>query len=98
MVQIAPPYYQTRAVMPIEKLAAVPAPGQYKGNPEGQSMLRTAYRPWFFKKRLEEFEAIGVERDLAGLPVAKVPSRLHERPAGQLGQVQDVPGVQEDGA
>ncbi|MGH9200119.1 MAG: phage portal protein family protein [Vicinamibacterales bacterium] len=44
-----------------------------KGNPEGRSILRNAYRPWFFKKRLEEIEAIGVERDLAGLPVAWVP-------------------------
>src|SRR5215831_2522234 len=45
-----------------------------KGNPEGLSLLRTAYRSWYFKKRLEEFEAIGVERDLAGMPVGKVPA------------------------
>lgn len=38
------------------------------GNPEGVSVLRNAYRPWFFKKRIEEIEGIGVERDLAGLP------------------------------
>lgn len=38
------------------------------GNPEGKSVLRNAYRPWFFKKRIEEIEAIGIERDLAGLP------------------------------
>ncbi len=44
-----------------------------KNNPEGKSLLRTAYRPWYFKRRLEEIEAIGVERDLAGLPVAYVP-------------------------
>jgi hypothetical protein len=72
MVQIAPPLYKT-AVLPINK-SLLFRTGLYKGNPEGQSVLRTAYRPWFFKKRLEEFEAIGVERDLAGLPVAKVPS------------------------
>lgn len=42
----------------------------YKDNPEGRSLLRGAYRPWYFKKRMEEFEGIGVERDLAGLPVA----------------------------
>lgn len=41
-----------------------------KGNPEGRSLLRNAYRPWFMKKRIEEIEAIGIERDLAGLPVA----------------------------
>lgn len=44
-----------------------------KNNPEGKSLLRTAYRPWYFKRRIEEIEAIGIERDLAGLPVAFVP-------------------------
>jgi hypothetical protein len=44
-----------------------------KNNPEGRSILRNAYRPWYFKKRIEEIEAIGIERDLAGLPVAFVP-------------------------
>ena len=45
----------------------------HRGNPEGRSILRNAYRPWYFKKRIEEIEAIGIERDLAGLPVARVP-------------------------
>lgn len=71
-VQIPPPYYKT-AVIPIEK-SLLFRTGQHKGNPEGVSLLRTAYRPWYLKKRLEEFEAIGVERDLAGMPVAHVPS------------------------
>jgi len=44
-----------------------------KNNPEGRSLLRNAYRPWYFKRRIEEIEAIGIERDLAGLPVAMVP-------------------------
>lgn len=44
-----------------------------KDNPESISMLRGAYRPWFFKKNIEETEAIGIERDLAGLPVASLP-------------------------
>jgi hypothetical protein len=44
----------------------------HKNNPEGRSILRNAYRPWFYMKRIEEIEAIGVERDLAGLPVVWV--------------------------
>jgi hypothetical protein len=44
-----------------------------KNNPEGRSLLRNCYRPWYYKRRIEEIEAIGIERDLAGLPVAKVP-------------------------
>lgn len=47
---------------------------QDNGNPEGRSILRNAYRPWYFKKRIEEFEGIGIERDLAGLPVAYIPA------------------------
>lgn len=44
-----------------------------KNNPEGRSLLRNSFRPWYYKRRIEEIEAIGIERDLAGLPVAKVP-------------------------
>lgn len=47
-----------------------------KGNPEGESVLRTAFRPWAFKKRIENLEGIGIERDLAGLPMALVPPEL----------------------
>lgn len=43
------------------------------GNPEGKSVLRNAYRPWYFKKHIEEIEGIGIERDLAGLPVLTTP-------------------------
>ena len=72
MVQMAPPRYQT-TVIPIEK-SILFRTSIAKGNPEGVDLLRTAYRAWYFKKRLEEFEAIGVERDLAGMPVGKVPA------------------------
>ncbi|MDD4112693.1 MAG: hypothetical protein PHC56_06635 [Herbinix sp.] len=44
-----------------------------RGNPEGKSFLRGAYRPWYFKKHIEEIEGIGIERDLAGLPVVSAP-------------------------
>ena len=44
-----------------------------KNNPEGRSLLRNSVRPWYYKRRIEEIEAIGIERDLAGLPVAQVP-------------------------
>ena len=42
-------------------------------NPEGRSILRPAYRAWYFKKNIEEIEAIGCERDLAGVPVISPP-------------------------
>lgn len=50
-------------------------------SPEGRSGLRNAYRPWYFKKRLEEVEGIGMERDLAGMPVAEAPLRIMSRDA-----------------
>src|SRR5262249_7537127 len=79
MVQMSPPDYQT-VLLPVEK-SLLFRTSTAKNNPEGRSLLRTAYRPWFIKKRLEEFESIGVERDLAGLPVAKVPAEyLNARP------------------
>lgn len=42
-------------------------------NPEGRSVLRNVYRSWYIKKNIEELEAIGIERDLIGLPIIKPP-------------------------
>ncbi|MBQ3337560.1 MAG: DUF935 family protein [Selenomonadaceae bacterium] len=47
-----------------------------KGNPEGRSILRNAYRSWFHKKRIQEIEGIGIERDLAGFPVLVAPAGM----------------------
>ena len=58
--------------IPIEK-ALLFRVKQYKNNPEGRSLLRNAYRPWYYKHRIEEIEAVGIERDLAGLPIAYIP-------------------------
>lgn len=47
-----------------------------KGNPESTSLLRGCYRSWFLKSKLEEIEAIGAERNNAGLPVIRIPNRF----------------------
>jgi hypothetical protein len=47
-----------------------------KGNPEGRSILRNSYVAWYRKKNIEEIEAIGIERDLAGIPVATPPENF----------------------
>lgn len=47
-----------------------------RDNPEGKSLLRNAYRPWFFKKHFEEIEGIGIERDLAGFPILTAPEGI----------------------
>jgi hypothetical protein len=43
-------------------------------NPEGRSILRNAYVPWYYKTNIQRIEAVGIERDLAGLPVAWIPA------------------------
>jgi hypothetical protein len=74
MIQLAPPDYK-KATIPIAK-SLLFRTALHKSNPEGRSILRTAYRPWYFKKRIEEIEAIGIERDLAGLPMATIPAEF----------------------
>ena len=66
--------------IPIEK-ALLFRTTSHKNNPEGRSILRNAYRPWYFKKRIEEIEAIGVERDLAGMPIVYAPEELFDKDA-----------------
>ena len=78
-VQNAPPKYE-RVEIEIPRLLLFRY-GLHKGNPEGRSIMRNAFRPWFFKKRIEEVEGIGIERDLAGLPVIYAPSRIMQKGA-----------------
>lgn len=73
-IQQGPPSYKT-VTLPMERCLLFRT-SLRKGNPEGRSVLRNAWRPWSIKKRLEELEGIGVERDLAGLPVLEVPIEL----------------------
>lgn len=71
MWQSAPPHYR-RSYIPINRAVLFRTEETY-GNPEGRSLLRNAYRPWYFKKHIEEIEAIGIERNLAGFPVLTAP-------------------------
>ena len=42
-------------------------------SPEGRSILRPSYKPYYYLKRLQEIEAVGIERDLTGYPVIYLP-------------------------
>lgn len=53
------------------------------GNPEGRSILRSAYRSWSMKKKIENIEGVGLERDLAGLPMMLVPNAMLAADADQ---------------
>jgi hypothetical protein len=72
--QLAPPHYY-HVTIPVEKMLLFRTTS-YKNNPEGRSILRGAYRSWYMKKNIENIEAIGIERDLAGLPMATVPPEI----------------------
>lgn len=74
MTQLPPPDFE-RCTIPIEKALLFRTESR-KNNPEGRSILRNAYRSWYFKRRIQEIEGIGIERDLAGLPVIYGPEGL----------------------
>ena len=74
MTQQSPPDFGTFTI-PIEKALLFRTKSR-KNNPEGRSILRNAYRPWYFKRRIQEIEGIGIERDLAGFPVIYGPEGL----------------------
>lgn len=44
-----------------------------RGNPEGRSILRGCWLPYYYAKNLRSLEAIGLERFGAGLPVITLP-------------------------
>ena len=69
--QIPAPSFKLITI-PIDKLILFRTESR-KDNPEGKSILRNAYRSWYFKKRIQEIEGIGIERDLAGFPVLTAP-------------------------
>lgn len=46
-----------------------------RDNPEGNSPLRAAYHAWKYRTIIEEQEAIGVTRDMNGMPTLYLPPR-----------------------
>jgi hypothetical protein len=70
-IQMAPPDYRWTPI-PLAKCVLYRTRSE-RNNPEGRSMLRGAYKPYYFSKNIEQIEAIGIERDLAGMPVIHVP-------------------------
>lgn len=66
-----------------------------KDNPEGRSILRNAYRSWYFKRRIQEIEGIGIERDLAGLPVIYSPEDFNIWDKNNKAAVDALEGLEE---
>ena len=60
-------------VIPIEKSLHFRA-GFWRDSPEGISPLRGAYTPWLLLQGINRAEAYGIERELNGLPIMKIPA------------------------
>lgn len=52
-----------------------------RNNPEGNSPLKKAYFAWKYRSIIEEQEAIGISRDMVGMPVIKIPPRYMSQDA-----------------
>lgn len=83
--------------IPFEKLLLFKTTSR-KGNPEGRSILRNAFVSYFHKKRIAESEAIGIERDLQGMPMFTVPPDLFDPDAepAQVAQLAEYRNVIEN--
>lgn len=68
-------YSGKKAFIPIEKALHFRVK-KTKNNPQGRSLLRNAAMDYWYYKRICKVEAIGIERDMAGMPVMEVPVQL----------------------
>lgn len=71
-VQIAPPKYRPTPI-PIERIMSYRMRVE-RDNPEGRSILRTAWVDYFYVKHLQQTEAIALERMGPGFPVITLPA------------------------
>lgn len=65
-------YGQDEKFIPIDKLLVFTFDRE-AGNIEGISVLRSAYKHWYFKEQLYKIDAIQKERHGIGIPVIKLP-------------------------
>lgn len=75
-IQRAPPLYRP-VTIPLDRCLLFRTKHR-KGSPEGVSILRNAYLPYYFRKNIQMIEGIGIERDLAGLPVLYAPQEVFD--------------------
>lgn len=74
MRQLSPPDYKMVDI-PITKGLLFRTEAT-RSNPEGRSILRNSIVAWKFRKNIEVIEGIGIERELAGYPLLRIPSAI----------------------
>lgn len=68
-------FYEEGVFIPIDKLLVFSFDKE-AGNLEGMSLLRSAYKPWYFKNNLYKIDAIQKERHGIGIPIIKLPANF----------------------
>lgn len=68
------------------------------GDPSGRSILRNAYTSYEYLNNIQAIEAIAVERELAGIPVARIPAEYlsGDASAAQSGFVHNLQQILRD--
>lgn len=81
------------ATIPIEKLLLFRGDSQ-KSSPEPPPILRPAYEPWYFGKKIRVLEGIGIDRDFGGIPLLRAPKDVlnatTEKNATTLAELKDI--------
>lgn len=72
------PFGGESVVIPIDKMAIFTFDGE-GGDLRGISVLRSAYKHWFFRENLYKIDAIQKERHGIGIPIIKLPSGFTSR-------------------
>lgn len=62
-----------RIFIPTERMLHFRTASVYN-SPNGRSILRNAFKPYYFASQIESVEAIAIDRELNGMPMARIPS------------------------
>ena len=73
--QMAVPGRLGNGEIPLFKTLLYRTSTQYN-NPRGRPLLKNAWRVWRLKRKVQDSEAIGIERELCGLPIFEMPEEV----------------------
>lgn len=65
-------------LIPLSKTLLYRTSAQYN-NPRGRPLLKPAWRAWRLKRKIQDSEALGIERELVGLPIFEMPEDVIEQ-------------------